>query len=433
MELSGWGRYPRIQTQGISFEKAETLQAALARSTKDSIPYGLGRSYGDSALNSRVIFSRRFNKLLAFDEKTGCLRCESGVSLAEIIAVFLPRGWFLSVTPGTRFVTVGGAIASDVHGKNHHQAGCFGQWVKDFELMLPSGEIRFCSREQNSRLFHATCGGMGLTGVILRATLILQPVQSAYIRETVIPCPDLEAVFEAFERYQAMPYSVAWLDCLAKGRALGRSVLMLGEHAQSGPLDIPSPPRRQVPFELPGFCLNRYSVAGFNWLYYRKNGCFVQGRLTPLEQFFYPLDSISHWNRMYGAAGFTQYQFVLPKENSFAGLCEILDRIAQAGKGSFLAVLKLFGKQNQNPLSFPREGYTLALDFKMETGLFAFLDELDERVLAYGGRVYLTKDVRLSRAAFRAGYPRWREFTELRAEYGLNSRFNSLQSRRLEI
>ncbi len=432
MKLTGWGRFPVIQVRGQSFNNQEALSDYL-QSADGCVAHGLGRSYGDSALSAQVIFTRRFNKILSFDPQTGIVVCESGVSLAELIDAFLPRGWFPAVVPGTKFISVGGAIASDVHGKNHHKVGCFSEQVLAFELMGPQGEVVRCSRRGNAPLFHATCGGMGLTGVILRAELSLKPILSSSIRESLIPARNLEEVFRLFEENLAATYAVAWIDCLAKQEHQGRSILMLGEPAEAGPLTLPSAKTWTVPMGLPGFCLNQYSVSLFNYVYYQLKSNFVAGRLVPLEEFFFPLDKIAHWNKLYGRRGFTQYQLVLPKEASLAGLKLILGRIAGAGLGSFLAVLKLFGPENANYLSFPLGGYTLALDFKIQNRLFPFLDELDRIVLDHGGRLYLTKDVRMSREVFRKSYPRWEQFAQIRELYRLTEKFNSLQSKRLGV
>jgi len=432
VKLSGWGRYPVVEARSESFETEKELMAALD-GPGAVIPYGMGRSYGDSALAERVVSSRRCDKFLAFDPASGRLHCESGVSLSEIIDAFLPRGWFLSVTPGTRFISVGGAVASDVHGKNHHKAGCFSSCVESFTLMLADGSTRTCSRDQNAGLFYATCGGMGLTGVILDVVLYLQRVNSAFIRETVVKCRNLAEVFDAFEAGAEISYSVAWIDCLAKGAGIGRSVLMMGEHAESGILDPPPPPPLTLPFALPGFLLNRHTVALFNRRYYGSFPERAEGRLTPLDRFFYPLDRVGQWNLIYGRGGFTQYQVVFPKASSADGLKQILGRIADAGLGSFLGVLKLFGPENDNLLSFPMEGYTLALDFKIERRLFPFLDELDRVVVDHGGRLYLAKDVRMKTAVFRAGYPGWEKFRALRQEMALDDKFRSLQSKRMRI
>jgi decaprenylphospho-beta-D-ribofuranose 2-oxidase len=274
---------------------------------------------------------------------------------------------------------------------------------------------------------------MGLTGLILDATLQLQPVHSAYIRETVIRCRNLEEGFAQFESNRQIDYSVAWIDCLAAGSDLGRSVLMLGRHADDGRMAPPPARTASVPVECPGLLLNHGSVALFNRLYYHTRPCRALERSTTIDAFFFPLDRIAHWNRLYGPRGFTQYQFVLPKAASFEGLGCILRRIAATGIGSFLAVLKLLGPQNENPLSFPMEGYTLALDFKIQPRLFPLLEELDRMVLDHGGRLYLAKDVRMSRRTFRAGYPRWEAFAALRSQYGLSDRINSLQSERLGL
>ena len=432
MKISGWGRYPQIEAQAFSFESENKLSAQL-ETIDNGIVYANGRSYGDSALNKTVILSRRFDKILGFDPEEGIVVCESGVLLADLIETFLPRGWFLRITPGTRFISIGGAIASDVHGKNHHNAGCFSESVICFELMLPNGRIVHCSKTENAELFRATCGGMGLTGVILLATIRLQPVKSAFMREKVIRCKNLEEILDQFEQHHHATYSVAWIDCLAKGDKQGRSILMLGEHADSGKLDLPQKKTFSLPFNSPAFLLNRYSVALFNHFYYLRQPDFVDGRLTPIDEFFYPLDRIGCWNRLYGSNGFTQYQLVLPKQAGRTALKKILERVAGAGFGSPLAVLKLFGAANQNYLSFPMEGYTLALDFKIERKLFSLLDELDGIILAHGGRIYLAKDVRMSQAVFRKSYVQWEKFSEIREQYAMNRKFNSLQSIRLGV
>lgn len=431
-KLHGWGRYPVIEAEVAAIETQDQARKLLAAPV-EWIAHGLGKSYGDSAMAGHVLATRRMDKFVDFDSAAGTITCQSGVSLAELIDFMLPRGWFLQATPGTKLITVGGAIASDVHGKNHHATGCFSASVRSFKLMLADGSVVTCSSTEHHDLFRATCGGMGLTGLILEAALQLQRVNSAYIRETVIPCTNLAESFTQFERHQAAPYSVAWIDCLAKGDHLGRSILMTGRHADDGELIPPPHPTLAVPVDCPSFLLNAYSVSLFNHLYYALNKKPVTDRRVPIDPFFYPLDKIAHWNRMYGPGGFTQYQFVLPKDASLAGLKAILKKIADSGMGSFLAVLKLCGPQNDNLLSFPMEGYSLALDFKIQPRLFPLLDQLDELVLAHGGRIYLTKDVRMTSRTFKKSYANWEAFAALRAEYGLTAKFNSLQSRRLEI
>ena len=432
MNLSGWGNFPRIESTRFFFETRKELAAHLAIPVT-TVAYGLGRSYGDAALNRNVICTTRFDKLLDFDADTGVVTCESGVTLADLVETFLPAGWFLPVTPGTRFITVGGAIASDVHGKNHHVAGCFSEFVSALDLILPGGDVLTCSRDENSELFHATCGGMGLTGVILSAHIRLMAVKSACIDTATIVCRNLEESLNAFEEHRQATYSVAWIDCLARGRQLGRSILFTGEHATGGGLAPAPPGSRPMPSLFPGAALNRFSMTLFNRLYFQHN-CRQEGRRrVSLYPFFYPLDAIDGWNRMYGRQGFLQYQCVLPKETAAEGFHLLLDRIARSGLGSFLSVLKLFGPENGNLLSFPMEGYTLALDFKRCRALFPLLEELDHMVAARGGRLYLAKDARMSRAVFESGYPRLGQFRELRRHLGLGGKFSSLQSNRLEV
>ena len=398
-----------------------------------AIPRGAGRSYGDSALAPNTISSRLLNHITHFDEHTGTIRCGAGVTLAELLDLFVPRGWFLHSTPGTKLISVGGAIASDVHGKSHHREGCFSNHVGELTLMLGDGETVTCSRDTHPELFHATCGGMGLTGVILDATFRMRPVKSSYISETTYKAANLDEALTLIEANEGTTYSVAWIDCLSTGGRLGRSLLMIGDFVDDGRLDLKRGKPLSVPFDMPGFLLNRYSVTAFNALYYHRVRERRSERIVHFEPFFYPLDSIHDWNRVYGKGGFTQYQFVIPREAGKAGMTSVLNRIAESKRGSFLAVLKAFGKGNDNYLSFPMEGYTLALDFKIDPGLFPFLEELDRIVLDHGGRLYLSKDVRMSESTFKRGYPRWEKFQEVRRRYGADRAFRSLQSDRLGL
>ncbi|TKI69739.1 FAD-binding oxidoreductase [Sulfurimonas crateris] len=422
--------FPKIITKKFSLRDRAALKSYIEE-TDEFIPYGNGRSYGDGALNENILHVKPYNNFLAFDEENGLLTCQAGVLLSEILDSVVKRGWFLKVTPGTKLITVGGAIASDVHGKNHHVEGCFSECVEEFSIMLPSGETEICKK--GDELFYATCGGMGLTGVILSATISLKKINSKNIRQTTIKTKNLQETFEAFEKYQDMPYSVAWIDCLAKDEELGKCLLMVGDFADDGDLDYRSKKKLSIPFNFPSFALNNLSVKAFNWLYYAKAKDGTSKQKVDIDTFFYPLDAISNWNRIYGKGGFTQYQFILPKEHSYEGLKEILTKISDSGKGSFLAVLKLYGKANENYLSFPLEGYSLALDFKIEDGLFELLEALDEVVVKYGGRIYLTKDVRVSRETFEKGYEKIDKFREFRRENGMDKKLNSLQSKRVQI
>lgn len=434
MLFSGWGNYPKVQSDAVfPISRGDLRENVFQKGKGTCIARGLGRSYGDSSLAPNIISTRHLDRYISFDPEDGILTCDAGVSLADIVETFVPKGWFLPVTPGTKFVTIGGAIASDVHGKNHHRDGSFSDHVLSFRMLLPSGDIVNSSRSENTDLFCATCGGMGLTGIITDATFKLKPIGSAYIDETIIKAENLDVVLDLFDAYDEATYSVAWIDCLSTGSKLGRSILLTGEHLESGPLLVKKPNTLSVPIDMPGFLLNRFSVSAFNFLYYHKSIKKETRATVCLEPFFYPLDTMSNWNRLYGKKGFTQYQFVIPKSAGRQGLSVILKRIADSKRGSFLAVLKVFGKGNENPLSFPMEGYTLALDFKLEQGLFSFFNELDNIVTGFGGRLYLAKDVRMSESTFKLGYPEWEKFQQVRKKYQSDTAFSSLQAKRLGL
>ena len=430
MSLISWGNYPRTQNSVHELQDIQSLKEKLS-TDGDFIAFGNGRSYGDSAISDNIIHTKPYDYFLNFDETNGVLEVRSGALLSDILESVVKHGWFLKVTPGTKLITVGGAIASDIHGKNHHIEGCFSECVEEFTIMLADGEIKVA--QKGDELFLATSGGMGLTGVILTAKITLKKINSQYIRQTTIKTKNLKETFTAFEEYKHLPYSVAWIDCLAQEEDLGKCLLMVGDFADDGDLNYKPKSKLNIPFNFPNFALNKFSVKAFNWLYYAKAPNGVSKQRVHFDSFFYPLDSIRNWNRIYGTNGFTQYQFILPKESSFDGLQKILTKIAESGKGSFLAVLKLYGAENENYLSFPIEGYSLALDFKIEAGLFELLDELDEVVNEYGGRIYLTKDVRVSEDAFEKGYSKIDKFRAFRKENGLNEKFNSLQSKRVGI
>jgi FAD/FMN-containing dehydrogenase len=436
--VANWGNYPRVEAELKTFSNEKRLHE-IFNETDELIARGLGRCYGDSSLGRNIATPVGFDRIIAFDEKSGSVTCEAGISLGDLLEIFVPRGWFLPVTPGTKFVTLGGAIAADVHGKNHHKAGNISRHVASMELMLADGSVAACSPDENEELFHATSGGMGLTGVILRATLTLKKIESAYIRQETVKAKNLEELMELFEASSDFTYSVAWVDCLAKGRdEIGRSVLIRGEHAAAGehrkkgnPLSPPKKLTLDVPFNMPGFLLNRYTVGGFNSVYYGMAGD-RKTTIVDYDSFFYPLDRIHNWNRIYGRKGFLQYQFVLPKETSGDGIKRILKKTGEKGLGSFLAVLKLMGPE-AGLISFPMEGYTLALDFPVTRSLFGFLEELDEIVLGNGGRLYLAKDARMDAAMFKKSYKNSERFIEYKQSVDKSGRFKSLQSARLGI
>lgn len=441
--LSGWGRYPLQECYPQRPEKISTvLNLIKNKDVNSALARGMGRSYGDASLNSEgiTILMQRLNRMLAFDQEKGILKCEAGVILKEILDVFIGKGWFLAVTPGTKFVTVGGAIAFDVHGKNHHIDGSFCNFVSSFKLILANGDTINCSREENSDIFWATVGGMGLTGVILEAELQLIPIETAYIDQHNIKAKNLTETFAIFDEYEPKyKYSVAWIDCLARGTALGRSIVMFGNHAKiadlpqsksENPLDIPAKKRLKVPFDLPSKILNRYTMSAFNSLYYHKSLSKETNTIVDYDSFFYPLDFLWDWNRMYGKKGFIQYQCVLPTEVSKEGLVKILTLCGDQGWGSFLAVLKRFGSQ-EGWLSFPLPGYTLTLDMPVKKGLWEFLNLLDQVVLEYGGRVYLAKDARLNGDNFLKMYPQFQQWLEVKQKIDPHNYFNSTLSQRI--
>ena len=411
--IFSWGRYPKTAHQHVhkpawNDQIPEILKAAAPGSL---LPYGLGRSYGDSCLNAgrELVDCRRLNRILGFDESTGILSCEGGVSLSDILDVFLPRGWFLPVTPGTRFVTVGGAIANDVHGKNHHRAGTFGAHVSQIGLHRSNDGLVICNSDLNSEMLRATIGGLGLTGLIAWADVQLKRVRGPLIDAESIPFQSLKSFLDlSRESDGRFEYTVAWLDCFAGKNA--RGIFFRGNHsAESGKItsSILSP---KVPFALPGWVLNRYTIKAFNTAYYRAHA--RKGKsVVPCDSFFYPLDSIRQWNLLYGKKGFLQYQCVIPESNVEA-FGELLELIAHSGMGSCLGVLKQFGSAPpEGMLSFPRPGLTLALDFAMRgERTLQLLRSLDPIVLQSGGALYPAKDARMSPALFEASFPQWRSF-----------------------
>tara|TARA_B110000444_G_scaffold252977_1_gene283085 strand:+ start:615 stop:1937 length:1323 start_codon:yes stop_codon:yes gene_type:complete len=439
MEAMGWGRYPKTTAELIQPADSQAVQKFISAQKKSAscISRGSGRSYGDSALAEQLVSSRFLDNFLELDEQQKILRCGAGVQLGDILKVCIPRGLFLPVLPGTKAVSVGGAIAADVHGKNHHLDGSFCTHLKSISMVLASGELLTCSELENTELFRATCGGMGLTGVIVEASLALDSVSSSHIDQRSLVANNLRECFEHIEDNAASKYSVAWLDCLATAKNLGRSVLYLGEHASSKNRKAESLHREKsglgAPFSTPSFLLNKTSMSLFNASSFGLQKRKKSPATLDYDNYFFPLDSISNWNRLYGSNGFLQYQFVIPSDGALEGITSVLEKISEKGKGSFLTVLKKFGEENENLLSFPKRGYTLTLDFKNEAALFPLLEELDRIVLAHDGRLYLAKDARMSEDAFKVSYPNWEKFMAIKNKYDPSNRFASLQSNRLGL
>ncbi len=420
-----WGGYPKFEQPATALSwRQQDLPDPLDQ-TESILPFGNGRSYGDVCLNrgGTVVSTRALNRFIRFDRDTGVLRCESGVLLAEILELAVPAGWFLPVSPGTRFVTIGGVLANDVHGKNHHRAGTFGMHVRSFELLRSDGTRYLCvaGAGDNQELFAATIGGLGLTGLITWVELQLRPVAGPMLKEESIKFANLDEFFRLSDYSdEHFEYTVAWVDCLARGDSLGRGLFARANHAQGidalavGPERSlkDSGPGLGLPFTPPFSLVNKLSLKVFNALWYGKQQQRRVERKVHYRPFFYPLDSIANWNRMYGPRGMLQYQCVLPGDEGRAMLSEMLKAIAASGQGSFLAVLKMFGSaRSPGMLSFPREGVTLALDFPNQPDVFRLLNRLDEMTLEVSGAVYPAKDARMSSESFQSYFPAWQNFS----------------------
>ena len=440
MKLSGWGRYPIIEAKVTSPRCIADISDLIQRG--DAIARGNGRSYGDSSVSVRnTIHMKHFNRMLSFDAESGQLVAEAGVLLADIIEVFLKRGWFPYVTPGTKFVTLGGMIAADVHGKNHHKDGSFGNYISWIDVLTSDGSVQRCSKLDNADLFNWTIGGMGLTGVIVRAAIRLRKISSAWINQRTLEADNIRHAIEIFEQSHDATYSVAWIDCLKKGSAMGRSLVMLGEHLDADslptkfrrlPMSAPSKAKRILPFSFPNWILNVNTVRMFNALYYWRGKRVAKQQIVDWDSYFYPLDALLGWNKIYGRRGFAQFQCVIPLHNAERGLSDLLEEISNAGTGSFLAVLKRFGKQSSN-FSFPMEGYTLALDFPVNNKSLALMNKLDSITLQHGGRFYLAKDSRMSHEVFHLSDGRARLYQQYRDGAFDADKFVSAQSERLEF
>lgn len=409
-----WGRYPLIRQQGCVLPwRSDPLPEPLP-GTASLLPYGAGRSYGDVCLNrgGTVVATDQLNHFIEFDTESGLLRCESGVRLQTLLELIVPAGWFLSVAPGTALATVGGAVANDVHGKNHHQAGTFGRHVRAFELARSDGSRCVCSPTAEPELFAATIGGLGLTGLVTWVELQLREVGGPLLDEESIKFAQVDEFFRMSDSSaDDFEYTVAWVDCLARGAALGRGLFARANHSATPARPVSGKPRFSVPFTPPFSLVNKLTLRPFNALWYARQRAKRVRRTVPYRNYFFPLDSIGHWNRMYGPKGMLQYQCVLPGDDGRNALKKMLGAIARSGQGSFLAVVKDFGAlESPGMLSFPRPGVTLALDFPMGKQVMPLLNSLDAMTLEVGGAVYPAKDARMSGATFRAGFPAWEDF-----------------------
>jgi FAD/FMN-containing dehydrogenase len=413
--FESWGRYPVYDAKVVPLHWQGDFARAVEGTHSGALPVGMGRSYGDVCLlkDGTLLETTAMNRLLGFDAATGLLTAEAGITLAQILDFAVPRGFFLPVTPGTKYVTLGGAIANDIHGKNHHVAGTFGCHVPQFELVRSDGTRMMCSASENPDYYAATIGGLGLTGMITWAQLRLKPIVSRRIDYQGIQFHGIDEFLTLTEAAKNIEYTVSWVDVTSTGRNFCRGIFMQGDHSQvPAPLKPSKKPKLIFPMELPGFALNRYSVAAFNALYFHKQMKHRVSALQDYEPFFYPLDAVLKWNKMYGKRGLLQFQYVIPWEHAREGTVAILQEVAKSGLASFLAVLKAFGDvPSPSMMSFPKPGITLAMDFPIKPEKsFALFDRLARMTEEFGGRLYPAKDARMTAPQFQAFYPQWERF-----------------------
>ncbi len=418
--FESWGRYPKYNAKVIPLNwQGDFPRVAEGLHIGGALPVGMGRSYGDVCLleGGNLLLTTGMNRLIDFDPATGLLTAEAGITLAQILDFAVPRGFFLPVTPGTKYVTLGGAIANDIHGKNHEAAGSFGCHVPSFELVRSDGTRRLCSATENPDWFAATIGGMGLTGVITWAQLRLKPIVSRLIDYEGIQFHGIDEFLDLKQQYRHVEYNVSWVDCVSTGRNFARGIFMPGDHSRVPAKLKPSPePKLVFPFDAPGFALNRTTVSIFNSVFFHKQLKPRVKTLQDYEPFFYPLDKVLHWNRLYGKQGLLQFQYAIPWADAKEGTIAILHEIAKSGLASFLAVLKAFGDiPSLGMMSFPQAGIMFALDFPIKAGIsFPLMQRLGDMTREFGGRLYPAKDAAMTASQFQAFYPQWQQFAEYR-------------------
>ncbi|MCW4116808.1 FAD-binding oxidoreductase [Aurantimonas sp. MSK8Z-1] len=434
--LTGWGRTTIAHTRAAAPASDMEAAALLGGAAGPMIAFGGGRSYGDAALNDGgdTLLTGALNRILSFDEASGEIVCEPGVTFRELIDRFLDRGWIVPVSPGTAFATIGGAVANDVHGKNHDRAGSFGDHVLWLDLLAPDGRLLRLSPRENVELWRATIGGIGLTGVILRVAFAMKRVRSSLVTVREARAGDLDALMAALRAARAQStYTVAWIDATATGRSVGRGILEAAEHAEAGFTARPARRALRLPVDFPGFALNPLSIGLFNQLYYRRVPAAGRARTLSFDAFLYPLDALLDWNRMYGRRGFYQFQCVIPEAEADRGIRALLETIAASRSASFLAVLKTLGSSGRGFLSFPFPGFTLALDFPARGKTPELMARLERLTLDHGGRVYLAKDACLSSEGFRRMYPQLPHYEAVLHEIDPMGRLRSDMARRLRI
>ena len=419
-QFESWGRYPKLNGTVVPVNwQGDFPGVAQGMHAGGALPVGMGRSYGDVCLldGGNLLLTTGMDRLIDFDPATGILTAEAGITLAQILDFAVPRGFFLPVTPGTKYVTLGGAIANDIHGKNHHVAGTFGCHVTRFELVRSDGSRRICSPTEDPDWYAATIGGLGLTGFIPWASLRLIPIVSRMIDVEYIHFHGIDEFLDLTKRYAHSTYTVSWVDVTSTGRTFARGIFMAGEHAKVPGELKPSPsPKLVFPFEAPGFALNKFSVAAFNTLFFHKQIQSHKKFVQDYEPYFYPLDAVLRWNRMYGKRGLLQFQYAIPWEHAREGTIAILHEVAKSGLASFLAVLKAFGDiPSPGLMSFPQPGITLALDFPIKPGLSVpLVARLADMTRDFGGRLYPAKDAAMTAAQFQTFYPQWQRLARFR-------------------
>ena len=431
--LSGWGNNINVNSNIYLPKNNDDITNLYKKGIAlNSITRGLGRSYGDSSLDNSIISLKNYEKYIKFDNELGTLECSSNYSLNEILKLIVKKGWFFNVTPGSKFITIGGAIASDVHGKNHHLDGSFCDYIFSFKIITSQGILYNCSKEENLELFQASCGGMGLTGIIVSAKIKLLKIKSKIINTEIIKTKNLEQTIKSFKKLNANKYIVAWIDALAKNEHMGRSVIFIGNHSDEGDLNFFEKIKFSIPKMFPGFLLNKYVIKAFNKFYYfiHKNNKKIK---QSLNNFFYPLDSIGSWNNLYGKEGFIQIQILITEKNFEEVICKTLEFFQKKKQFSFLTTLKELGIGNENYLSFPSKGYTLTLDLKMNSNLKTIYEEFELLLAQYKTKVYLTKDSFMSKKYFEDTYKKLNKFKEIKNKYDPLNVIKSFQSRRLGL
>ena len=431
--INGWGRYGNYKTKLYKPKTVSLVKKKLKKSLTESfICRGLGRSYGDSSINNRIIDLSNIKKKFKISKKKKEITCTSNFSIKELLPILLEENFFLKVTSGTQYVTIGGAIASDIHGKNHHKDGSFCDHVNEIEVLLANGKIIKCSKTKNKNLFFSTCGGMGLTGIILSAKIQLLKIPSNFIKETAIKSNSLKETLNYFKKYNHKKYIVSWIDTSAKNKNLGRGIIYIGEHTQQKHKYFLKQRPFKLNFNFPNFFLNNFFLKLLSKVFFTKCERYKQ-HIVEIKKYFYPLDNIEEWNKVYGKKGFVQIQILVSNKNLIKNLTKIILFFQQKKQVSFVSTLKKMGKRNKNLLSFPGEGYTITFDIKNNTNLKKFYYELEGVLLKMNAKIYLTKDTLMTKEYFQKTYPDKNKFIKHKKFYDPNFKFSSYQSKRLGI